>query len=214
MLLVLVVVLGLHLTTDDVHAGESAVIAQTASDSIDDGTGLQPPLIAPRWSPYVAGLGLGAVIALSFLLANKPIGFSSSFARIAALLSRRAHDGSVQEEYFRTEVEPRVGWEMLLFLGACAGAATAALLSRTWHMSFVDSRWIDVTGSSLWWPRALVAFIGGMVMAFGARWAGGCTSGHGLSGTAQLVASSWLAAFCFFVGGAATALAFDAIVGP
>jgi len=40
----------------------------------------------------------------------------------------------------------------------------------------------------------------------GARWAGGCTSGHGISGTLQLAVSSWLAVICFFVGGIATAL--------
>jgi len=38
-------------------------------------------------------------------------------------------------------------------------------------------------------------------MGFGARWAGGCTSGHGISGTLQLAASGWLAAICFFIGG-------------
>ncbi|MCR3883022.1 MAG: YeeE/YedE family protein [Methanothrix sp.] len=40
----------------------------------------------------------------------------------------------------------------------------------------------------------------------GARWAGGCTSGHGISGTLQLAASSWVAVIAFFVGGVATAM--------
>ena len=39
-----------------------------------------------------------------------------------------------------------------------------------------------------------------------ARWAGGCTSGHGISGTLQLAVSSWIAAGCFFIGGIATAM--------
>ena len=43
-------------------------------------------------------------------------------------------------------------------------------------------------------------------MGFGARWAGGCTSGHGISGMLQLAVSSWLAATSFFVGGIATAM--------
>jgi uncharacterized membrane protein YedE/YeeE len=42
-------------------------------------------------------------------------------------------------------------------------------------------------------------------MGFGSRWAGGCTSGHGISGTLQLAVSSWLAALFFFVGGIASA---------
>ena len=43
-------------------------------------------------------------------------------------------------------------------------------------------------------------------MAFGARLAGGCTSGHGISGTLQLSVGSWIALVCFFIGGAATAM--------
>jgi uncharacterized membrane protein YedE/YeeE len=38
-------------------------------------------------------------------------------------------------------------------------------------------------------------------MGMGARWAGGCTSGHGISGTLQLSLASWVAAICFFAGG-------------
>ena len=54
--------------------------------------------------------------------------------------------------------------------------------------------------------RLAVAFAGGGLMAFGARMAGGCTSGHGISGTLQLSVGSWIAVVCFFVGGIATAL--------
>jgi len=44
-----------------------------------------------------------------------------------------------------------------------------------------------------------------MIMGLGARWAGGCTSGHGISGTLQLSVASWVAAICFFAGGIVTA---------
>ncbi len=43
-------------------------------------------------------------------------------------------------------------------------------------------------------------------MAFGARTAGGCTSGHGISGALQLSVGSWVALICFFVGGIGTAM--------
>ncbi len=54
--------------------------------------------------------------------------------------------------------------------------------------------------------RWLVALAGGLLMGFGARWAGGCTSGHGISGTMQLAVSGWVAAIGFFVGGMASAM--------
>ena len=64
--------------------------------------------------------------------------------------------------------------------------------------------WQEAFGSTpllRWGP----AFLGGVVLMFGARLAGGCTSGHGISGTLQLVLSSWIALLCFFVGGVITA---------
>ncbi len=42
-------------------------------------------------------------------------------------------------------------------------------------------------------------------MAFGARLAGGCTSGHGISGALQLSVASWLSLACFLIGGVITA---------
>ena len=54
--------------------------------------------------------------------------------------------------------------------------------------------------------RLGAAVVGGLLMAFGARLAGGCTSGHGISGTMQLSVGSWIAVICFFVGGIATAM--------
>lgn len=53
--------------------------------------------------------------------------------------------------------------------------------------------------------RAAVAIGGGAVMAFGARLAGGWTSGHGISGTMQLNLASWISVICFFIGGVAVA---------
>ena len=42
-------------------------------------------------------------------------------------------------------------------------------------------------------------------MGFGSRWAGGCTSGHGISGTLQLAVSSWIVAVFLFISGIVTA---------
>ncbi|NLG27672.1 MAG: YeeE/YedE family protein, partial [Chloroflexi bacterium] len=51
----------------------------------------------------------------------------------------------------------------------------------------------------------VVALVGGVFLGLGARWADGCTSGHGISGTLQLAVSSWISAICFFIGGIVTA---------
>ena len=65
--------------------------------------------------------------------------------------------------------------------------------------------WAERFGESVW-LRLSVGFLGGGLMAFGARMAGGCTSGHGISGAMQLSVGSWIALLGFFVGGIATAM--------
>jgi uncharacterized membrane protein YedE/YeeE len=87
-----------------------------------------------------------------------------------------------------------------IILGAFLAAYSGGEITARW----IPSLWEERFGSS----EALrlgVAFIGGVVMAFGARLAGGCTSGHGISGALQLSVGSWIALMCFFAGGAVTA---------
>jgi uncharacterized membrane protein YedE/YeeE len=50
-------------------------------------------------------------------------------------------------------------------------------------------------------------------MGFGARWAGGCTSGHGISGGLQLALSGWVAVMTFFASGIATAMLIFNVLG-
>jgi len=58
--------------------------------------------------------------------------------------------------------------------------------------------------------RLLAAFLGGSIIMFGARMAGGCTSGHGISGCLQLALSSWVFFLTLFAFGVLTAfLLFD-----
>jgi hypothetical protein len=49
--------------------------------------------------------------------------------------------------------------------------------------------------------RRVMAFVGGFVLLFGARLAGGCTSGHGISGISQLAVGSVITVIFMFVGG-------------
>jgi uncharacterized membrane protein YedE/YeeE len=60
--------------------------------------------------------------------------------------------------------------------------------------------------------RILTAILGGLLLGFGARMAGGCTSGNGISGGLQLQITSWTAVVCFFVAGIATAMVLYGVV--
>ncbi|MCF7837755.1 MAG: YeeE/YedE family protein [Candidatus Marinimicrobia bacterium] len=161
-------------------------------------------LSATSWSPYLAGVGIGVVSWLAFLFSNHPLGVSTAFAKTAGLIEMRLRGPAVAEKLYYRENKPAIDWEWMLVVGLLLGALTAAWLSGTIRWEWVPPMWAAKFGSNVA-LRLVVAVFGGICVGFGARWGCGCTSGHGISGTLQLVLSSWLAAFCFFVGGMAVA---------
>jgi hypothetical protein len=87
-----------------------------------------------------------------------------------------------------------------MVVGIALGAFVSMKLSGAKRESF-SPIWKTALKLKSLKSRSIVAFLGGFVMLFGARWAGGCTSGHGLSGVGQLAVSSIVVTFCFFIGG-------------
>jgi len=162
-------------------------------------------LALPDWSPYVVGLGIGVLSWLTFVLSDKPIGCSTAFSRTSGMLERLARGRGVLDKEYYKQFVPEIDWEWMLVVGVIIGAFISSRLSGEFGARWVPETWSASFGGS---PvlRWVVALVGGVLMGLGARWAGGCTSGHGISGTLQLAASSWLAAIGFFVGGIAMAM--------
>jgi uncharacterized protein len=158
-----------------------------------------------RWSPYIVGAGIGVLSWLTFLLSDKPLACSTSFAKVAGMIEKVFRGDRVNERPYYCEFTPNVDWGVMLVIGLFFGALVSTLLSHSFSVNWVPTVWAAHFGGSpvLRWAGALV---GGVLLGFGARWANGCTSGHGISGTLQLTASSWLAAACFFIGGIAVAM--------
>jgi len=163
------------------------------------------PLTSELWSPYVVGLGIGILIWLGFLLSNRAIGCSTAYARTFGMVERLVKGDKVEEKPYYKKFVPKIDWEWMLVLGVLIGALISSLLSGSFRVETVPEIWRSAFGSSQI-LRFLGAFIGGLLLGFGARMAGGCTSGHGLSGTSQLSLGSWLAFLFFFIGGILTAL--------
>ena len=158
----------------------------------------------PAWSPYLVGAGIGVLSWLTFYFSDKPIGASSFYATVAGMLGKAVapkHTDGL--DYFKSN-PPKLNWEFAFVLAAVAGAAVAALTGGGFVNEWVPEMWRARFGDSLA-LRGAFAFGGGALMAFGARLAGGCTSGHGISGTLQLNVASWIAVICFFIGGAIVA---------
>ncbi len=169
-------------------------------------------LTATRWSPYAVGIGIGVLSWLTWLISSKPIGCSTSYARTAGMIETAIRGKQAAEKPYYQKVKPQVDWQWMLVVGMVIGAAISALLSGDFALIWVPSRWAATFGTNVG-IRLIVALIGGVFLGFGSRWAGGCTSGHGISGTMQLAVSSWISAICFFIGGVVVAFLIYGLIG-
>jgi uncharacterized membrane protein YedE/YeeE len=158
-----------------------------------------------RWSPYAVGIAIGILSWFTFLLSNKTIGCSTAFSRTAGMIERLFRGDKVLRNPYYQKTAPKIEWGWMLVAGAVIGGFVSAQLSGQFEFQWVPALWVEAFGRAPL-PRQIVAFLGGILMGLGSRWAGGCTSGHGISGTLQLVVGSWLASICIFVGGIVTAL--------
>ncbi|HEX2735874.1 MAG TPA: YeeE/YedE thiosulfate transporter family protein [Polyangiaceae bacterium] len=92
-----------------------------------------------------------------------------------------------------------------LFLGAIVvGGFVAALQTGRFHLRGLDTVSLQPLGGG---PTLGLLLIGGALVGFGTRMAGGCTSGHGLCGTSRFQPGSLLATACFFGAGIVTSFA-------
>jgi len=164
------------------------------------------------WSPYVVGIGIGILSWFTFLISKKPIGCSTAFARTSGMIEKIFRGKKVENKLYYQEFRPIVDWEWMLVLGVVFGSLVSSLISGDFGFQWVPSLWAGTFGVTPF-MRVIVAIIGGIFLGFGARWAGGCTSGHGISGTLQLVISSWVSAICFFIGGIIAAMIIYNVIG-
>jgi uncharacterized membrane protein YedE/YeeE len=90
-------------------------------------------------------------------------------------------------------------WEMIFLAGAFLSGLVLSIIRKDFRLTLIHDNWKkyknNSNGSRIFW-----AFTGGFLLIIGARLAGGCTSGHIISGGMQLALSSWL--FAIFVFGA------------
>ena len=174
--------------------GDSAELNVTSGGGI---------LRSPRWSPYAMGIGILSWLAA--LLSDIRLGASSAYLKTSAMIeSALSGDDAVMRLAYYRKNPPQVDWGWMLLAGVVLGAMLSAFLSGSFHLEFIPPLCGKTIGQT---PllRWFTAVAGGILLSFGARWAGGCTGGHGISGSLQLGVSSWLALLCFFVGGALTA---------
>ena len=158
-----------------------------------------------RWSPYLVGALIGVLSWFAFFSVDRPIGVSTAISRTAGMIASTVAPDHVARNAYFSKFRPVVDWEWMLVVGLALGAFVSSRLSGDRPAEPVDGLWRARFGASRG-KRYLVAFFGGVILMFGARLAGGCTSGHGISGSLQLALSGWVFFASVFVSGILTAL--------
>lgn len=155
--------------------------------------------------PYLVGAGIGILSWIVFAVVNAPLGISTAVSEASgAVMMPIIGSEAVLKNSYWAKTTPAWDYGTLFLIGTFAGALISSLATRSFKWEAVPAVWREHFGPSRA-KRFLAAFIGGAVAMFGARLAGGCTSGHGISGTLQLAVSSWLFFLVMFVTGILTA---------
>jgi len=146
-----------------------------------------------RW--ILTGIGLALLnIALFFIgWQEQPMGASSSYPYIGDNITYLT-----SSSYYGT-ISKAGNWEMWFLIGAFLAGIFSTLFKRNFRLQMTHSLWRKYRGNS-YKNRAWWAFIGGVLLIFGARMAGGCTSGHIISGGMQFAVSSYIFAIFTFIG--------------
>ena len=163
------------------------------------------PLFKEQWSPYIVGAGIGILSWLAFYVVDKPLGMSTEVSKFSGwVASIFVGMDSVGNNAYWSGKTPKFGYSTVFLIFTAVGAFLSAVTSKSFRIERVPQVWSDRYGSSVA-KRYFMAFIGGAILLFGARLAGGCTSGHGISGSLQLAVSGWLFFVVMMISGIITA---------
>jgi len=164
----------------------------------------------PILSWKVTGLLIGLILIVATAMV-KPLGVSTQYVVTdAVVLHSTAPAVAESNEYLSKYGEKQdwgIGYGWMLVLGMFVGGSLSAFITRRFRNRdnpSVPSMWQSEFGSSS--PRRMLhAFTGGLLLLFGARLAGGCTSGHVISGISQLTIGSFVFGIAIFTSGIVTA---------
>jgi len=141
-----------------------------------------------RLSWWVSGIlmSLLLMLTISTFGADRPIGASTYVPYITGLIF------NLDPEHYTylKEIKNAGSWEGIMLLGVFFGGfITSVFITKTFRFSLVPTGWKKYKNKSVF-SRLTWSFFAGFLMIIGARLAGGCTSGHFLSGMSQLAMSA------------------------
>ena len=169
-------------------------------------------LLREPWPWYIAGPLIGLVVPLLLIMGNKHFGISANLRHVCAWVPNNC-------SFFKYDWR-KESWNLVFLVGIILGGFIAAvLLANPEPLGVAESTSKDlktlgvgVEGgfapeSIFSWSGLLtlkgfiLMVLGGFFIGFGARYAGGCTSGHAIMGLSELQFPSLIAVLAFFAGG-------------
>jgi len=147
--------------------------------------------IMQPWPWWVSGILIGLTVPLLYLLAGKAFGISTSFQQAGAICAPNS-----KFEYLRKHDRQANMWTLIFVVGIAMGGFIANRFLSSQPATLLPESFATTTG-------AIKLLCGGFLIGFGTRYAGGCTSGHSITGIANFNWPSFLATICFFAGGLA-----------
>jgi uncharacterized membrane protein YedE/YeeE len=174
------------------------------------------------WPWWVGGLAIGALATLYPLLSGRLLGVSSLYAAIFEKRSKDQPSLAELEAALLAETEAEFGpqahvaqpsrterglgrlrseaerFRPLFLIGMVLGAALVTLATGRFQFSLSLGKSFDLRYGSFGVLPVAVLFVSGILIGVGTRVAGGCTSGHGISGVARGERGSWLTTLVFW----------------
>lgn len=172
--------------------------------------------LSQPWPWYVSGPAIAAIMFI-LIFFGKDFGFSSNFRHMCAVCG-----GGKYSDLFNYNWRS-YRWSLLFALGSVLGGGIAGqYLAAPEGVLISEATILDLKELNLATPAGLqpeelfgltnvqllptvvLVALGGFLVGFGTRWAGGCTSGHAISGLSNLQLPSLIAVIGFFIGGLIT----------
>lgn len=141
------------------------------------------------WPWWLSGTLIGLTVPLLYLLAGKGFGISTSLQQMGAMVAPNS-----KLDYLRDYDRKSGMWTIVFVIGIAFGSFLASQFLTTESIVFVPESFRS-------WQGAIRMMVGGFLIGFGARYGGGCTSGHSITGISNFNWPSLLATACFFAGG-------------
>ena len=137
---------------------------------------------------WLGGILMTMLLLLTFSVigADRPIGASTYIPYLAGL----TFNLDPEKYTYLKQIEDSGAWEGVFLLGMLLGGFFSSIfITKTFRILLIPSGWVQYKNNSIK-SRMMYSFVSGFFMIIGARLAGGCTSGHFMSGMGQIAISA------------------------